>query len=379
MTIQNHWRISHNQLVQYDIIRSHGIFEKANDILTREETNDGGRRFVVVDDQVYDLLSSKIHSYFKEKNLTAKIVPLQTGERNKSITNYITLLEALDAFPINRRNEPIIAIGGGVLTDLVGFVAGTYRRGIPHINVPTTIIGYVDAAIGIKTGVNFNKNKNRVGAFICPQRVILDKTFFTTLDNRHVLNGVGEIVKLAIIKDAELFTLLENDGKYCITSKFQDKKGDLILERAINGMLQELESNLFEHTLARSVDFGHTFSPILEMQDALNLLHGEAVTIDCILSSILAFNRKLLSQNELDRIFNLVLHLTLIANCEALQPDLLWKSLVDKTHHRDGVQRIPLPSSIGKHVFVNDITFEEINTACHFLTKWISLNCENRV
>jgi 2-epi-5-epi-valiolone synthase len=146
-------------------------------------------------------------------HVEAKIVVFPGDEENKTLDHYLALARELDCFPIHRRDEPIIAIGGGVLTDLVGFVAASYRRGVPYVKVPTTLMGYVDASIGIKTGLNFNSNKNRLGSFHAPQAVLLDKAFLKTLPRRHILNGVCEIIKLAVIKDAPLFGLLETHGR----------------------------------------------------------------------------------------------------------------------------------------------------------------------
>ncbi|CAM5261256.1 hypothetical protein [Rhodanobacter lindaniclasticus] len=156
------------------------------------------------------------------------------------------LLRALDEFPIHRRDEPILAIGGGVLTDVVGYVASSYRRGVPHIKVPTTLIGYVDAAVGIKTAINFNGRKNRLGSFEPPRRVLLDRRLLRTLPRRHLRNGVCEIVKLAVIKDATLFAQLERHGAASIAGAFQGEAAGEILDRAIDDMLQELAPNLFE-------------------------------------------------------------------------------------------------------------------------------------
>lgn len=365
------WTISHQRPIQYDIVCYRGLFETPNDLLFDGKDHEGRRRFIVVDHNVYKFFSPSIRRYFLEKKIETKIIPIEAGEKNKSIENYLALLRELDAFLINRRNEPIIAIGGGVLTDLVGFVASTYRRGISHIHIPTTLMGYIDAAIGIKTGINFQGHKNRVGAFAPPQKTILDKTFFKTLGERHLLNGMGEILKLGIIRSSSLFGLLENHGKHCLDSRFQDEIGDLILESAIENIIEELEPNLFEENLERAADFGHTFSVVLEMQEELNLLHGEAVAIDCVFSSFLAYHRKMLQLSHLERILKLVQDLNLFRNPGDLNPELLWESLIERSHHRNGLQRLPLPTAIGEHVFVSDIQFEEILATCHSLRQWI--------
>lgn len=362
--------VTYKKQINYDILIEHNIFDPENKSLLIGGEQKNSCRLVVVDSFIYDLYSSKIEEYFYANNVRSKIIRFEGGEKNKNIENYTKLLAALDEFPINRVGEPIIAIGGGVTTDIVGFVASCHRRGVPHIKVPTTLMGYVDASIGIKTGINFGSYKNRVGTFEAPKSVILDKTFLKSLPERHILNGVGEIVKLAVIKDYTLFEQLEGYGNECIESKFQTDKGQFILDASITGMLEELEPNLYEDNLERCVDFGHTFSLVLEMNEVGDLLHGEAVSIDIAFSAILATVHSVLSLSDQRRILNLIKKLNLPYYHSGLKPKLLWKSLIERTHHRGGLQRIPFPSSIGKYVFINDIKYEEIVEACAILENY---------
>ncbi len=288
------------------------------------------------------------------------MITFPSGEEHKNMESYQHIVRELDAFPIHRRDEPIIMIGGGVLTDLAAFVASTYRRSVPHLKIPTTLMGYIDASVGIKNGINFNGYKNRIGSFEPPIRVLLDKSFLKTLPRRHILNGVSEIIKLAVIKDAGLFRLLEKHGPNSVHAQFQDEKAGEILDRAITGMLEELESNLFEEDLARKVDFGHTFSYGLEINHEAHLLHGEAVLLDIIFSTMIAKQRCLLSESDAERIFNLIEDLGIDPKISLLDPATLWESLEERTYHRNGFQRVPLPNGLGKCVFVNDITQREI-------------------
>jgi 2-epi-5-epi-valiolone synthase len=364
------WQVLTSRPIQYDVVCCSGIFDVHNELLLSVGRRVNARRFVVVDSNVLIHYGDKIARYFRDNQVKAKIVAFDAGETNKSIDTYLSVLHELDNFPLDRRSEPVIAIGGGVLSDVVGFVAGSYRRGLPHVKVPTTLMGYVDASIGIKTGINFNGNKNRVGAFVPPEKVILDSSFFQTLSKRHILNGVGEIIKLAVIKDAALFDTLEADGLSCVKSKFQDPMGQFILERSIEGMLEELEPNLFESVLARSVDFGHTFSIPFEAETALDILHGEAVVIDVVLSSVLAHVRGLLPREHLDRILALVKRMELLPPHVMLDPAVLWEALVERTHHRDGHQRLPLPHAIGQCTFVNNIQSQDLVKACDFVKTW---------
>ena len=164
-----------------------------------------------------------------------------------------------------------------------------------------------------------------------------------------------------------MFELLESHGAECVDSKFQDDIGAAILDCSIAGMIEELQTNLFEEDLARKVDFGHTFSYGLETVRGSQLLHGEAVLIDIVISAILARARNLLSKQELNRIFDLITKLGIVLNDGLVNPDLLWKTLEERTYHRNGLQRVPLPDGIGNCIFVNDVKFKEIQSACRML------------
>ncbi len=356
------WQVRAQRPIAYDVIKAPGLFDPANDLLM-SFGNPRGRRFVAVDGNVDRLHGERIRGYFRQRGVEARIAVFPGGEEHKNIESLQELVRALDAFPIHRRDEPVIAIGGGVLTDVVAFVAASYRRGVPHIKVPTTLMGYVDAALGIKAGINFNGNKNRLGAFEPPLAVLLDRSFLPTLPRRHLVNGVCEIIKLAIIRDAGLFQRLERDAARAVATCFSEPAGEAILDGAIGGMLEELAPNLHEEELARRVDFGHTFSYGLETRHEHRLLHGEAVLLDILVSTCIAQARGLLSAFEADRIFALVEALDAGLDYGVLDTDLMWASLLDRIKHRNGLQRVPMPTGIGHCLFLNDISRAELDAA----------------
>jgi len=369
-------QVTYQHNIEYEVVTTTNLFHPQNWALLSAGRIEDARRFVVVDSNVAAHFGDEIRQYFDYHHIEAKIVTFPGGEENKTLEYFTSLVRELDTFPIHRRDEPIIAIGGGVLTDVVGFVASSYRRGVPHIKVPTTLMGYVDASIGIKTGINFNSNKNRLGAFHAPQMVLLDKAFLKTLPKRHILNGVCEIIKLAVIKDANLFNALEMHGPCSVASHFQDDQGSILLDRAIEGMLEELQPNLFEEDLARRVDFGHTFSYGLETRHEAHLFHGEAVLLDILVSAVIANTRNLLSCEETSRIFHLTDALGFELDTSILDPELLWQSLVERTFHRNGLQRVPMPHGIGNCVFLNDINAGEIESAVKNLEDWKNVKHE---
>jgi 3-dehydroquinate synthase len=287
--------------------------------------------------------------------------------------NVLSVARKLDSFGISRRREPVIAFGGGVLLDTVGLAANLYRRGTPHVRVPTTVIGYVDAGIGVKTGVNFDNRKNSLGSYYSPTAVLLDRRFLATLNQRHISNGLAEIIKIGVVKDRRLFQILESHGELIADERFQGitETGESVavdvLGTAIGRMLDELQPNLWEHNLERVVDYGHTFSPRIEMHALPTLLHGEAVAIDIALSCVLAWRRRFITIDELERVVAVMARLRLPTWHPACEPQLLRKALADVTTHRDGYQRIPLPLGIGGVVFVNDVTNKELAEAATIL------------
>merc|ERR1712023_243018 len=159
--------------------------------------------------------------YFEHHGVQMRLLVLPTTEENKDMDMVLTIAEEIHELGIDRRLDPVIAIGGGVCMDIVGFAASIYRRRTPYVRVPTTLMGYVDASVGAKSGVNFLNKKNKLGCYLPPALAVLDKTFLATLDRRQLSNGAAEIMKMALVKDRELFDLLEKHGPALIEHKFQ--------------------------------------------------------------------------------------------------------------------------------------------------------------
>lgn len=367
MLQSNQWNVSSKIDVSYSIIEYPNLFS-SNDpnlfgVITKN-TTEQSRRLVIIDETIEKLYGEKIRSYFTRNEVAVKIVPIETTEKNKTSKTLFFVLKELDKFKLLRRKEPIIAIGGGVLLDIVGLAANLYRRGVSYIRIPTTLIGLIDAGIGVKTAINFYKHKNRIGTYYPPLISYIDPTFLTTLDKRQISNGLAEILKIGLIKDISLFNVLEIHGNNLLTQKLQNLPiSRIVFHKAIKGMLQELEPNLWEHNLERIVDFGHTFSGLLEMKALPNLLHGEAVSIDMAFVSVMAHQRKLITKLELSRILLVMKTMQLPIFHQLCKPQIMYDALIDSASHRDGLQRFPIPVGIGKAKFVNDINYEEIKHA----------------
>jgi 3-dehydroquinate synthase len=348
------WTVKTELPVEFKLTYSADIFNPLNYDLVSHKTND--RVVIVIDENVHKFYEVQLKNYFNSHNVKYSMLVLQTGEEEKTWDNADYILQFFEDEGILRR-EPIIAIGGGVLLDIVGFACSIYRRGIPYIKVPTTLLAIVDASVGSKVAVNHFNRRNRLGAYYPPILTVIDKKFIRTQSEREIVNGIAEIFKLAVIKSPELFSLLEENAELLIEEKFQYGAVPVrVINLAITDMIEELGPNLWERKLDRCVDFGHTFSPVIEMQNMRNLLHGEAVALDCLYSSCIAYSRGYLVKEQLDRIFNLAKRLKLKTFHEDfMKMELLKTSLSDATKHRNGNQYAPLPLGIGKYTIVNNL------------------------
>ncbi|MFI9326069.1 sedoheptulose 7-phosphate cyclase [Kitasatospora sp. NPDC052868] len=361
------WSVRARQDVSYRVTQVTEVLSPANDALARAAgLTPGARRLVVVDEQVFALHGARIQEYFLSRKTVPHILRLPGGEQTKTIPSLEEIVRAADSIALARR-EPITAIGGGVLTDLVGLAAGLYRRGTPFVRIPTTLVGMVDAAVGAKNAVNFHGHKNRLGTYHPARDTLVDRAFLSTLDTRHISNGLAEIIKMAVIHDAALFDLLDAEAEQLVRRRLDGSAGQEVIRRAVGGMLEELEPNLWEHELRRAVDFGHTFSPGFEMAARPGLLHGEAVSIDMALSCALAVDQGLQSPADAVRVLRLLRRSGLPVWHPVCEVGLLWDALGESTRHRDGQQNIPLPVGIGKCVFVNELTEPELRRSVDVL------------
>ncbi|WP_260859693.1 2-epi-5-epi-valiolone synthase [Streptomyces cupreus] len=340
------------------------------------------RRLVVADREVARLYGDPIQEFLTRHGIEFRLVAIPGGESSKRWKTVRRLCREFDSFGINRRGEPIIVFGGGVVLDVVGLAASIYRRGIPRLIFPTTLVGQIDAGLGVKTGVDFGPFKNRLGTYAPAQWATIDRRFLATLDARRLSDGLAEILKVGIAVDASLFEVLRADGRKVLHESFQgrtdsgDRAAREILDSSIRGMLGELAPNLREDEMARSVYLGHTWSPAVEMEALCrsqrwwlpwrrrpSLLHGEAVALDMMLSAGIALDRGHIDKAEYELIaettdsLGLPLWDSLLANSR-----LLARGLRDTTRHRGGRQLAPLPQG-GKVAFASDITASEVARA----------------
>lgn len=264
----------------YQIIIKDDLTSYINDEIKKVYKNKN--IYIITDVRVGDIYLSSIKTALKDFNV--KEVVIEGYEKSKSLEVYASVCEELINLGITR-SELLIALGGGVIGDLVGFISATLYRGVPFVQIPTSLLAQVDSSIGGKTGIDFNNHKNIIGAFNQPQLVLIDPKMLKTLPLRELKNGYAEMVKHALINSKKLFNLLM-ENKLNVTSEIIYE--NLLIKR------HHVINDEYDNDIRMKLNFGHTFGHIIELKTGS--LHGEAV-IDGMLCAIdYAIDKGLLTQ-----------------------------------------------------------------------------------
>ncbi|MFB1297731.1 sedoheptulose 7-phosphate cyclase [Mycobacterium sp. pW049] len=352
--------------IEYDLQYVNGVFDIGQSALA-DCYRPYGRALMVVDETVYALYRAQIDAYFAHHGITLTVLPIQIRETAKSLETFERIVGEFDAYGLVR-TEPVLVVGGGLTTDVAGFACASYRRNTPYIRIPTTLIGLIDASVSIKVAVNHGKHKNRLGAYHASKQVFLDFSFLRTLPEDQVRNGMAELIKIAVVGNAEIFDLLEAHGADLLRTRFGHldgtpalrRAGDRLTFQAIATMLELEAPNLHELDLDRVIAFGHTWSPTLELTPQRPFFHGHAINIDMALSTTLAELRGYLSAADRDRVLGVMSTLGLALDSEYLTPELLAAATDSILKTRDGLLRAAVPDPIGQCRFLNDVTTEEL-------------------
>lgn len=352
--------------IEYDLQYVNGVFDIGQSALA-DCYRAYGRTLMVVDETVYALYRPQIDAYFAHHGIALTVIPIQIRETAKSLETYERIVSEFDAYGLVR-TEPVLVVGGGLTTDVAGFACASYRRNTPYIRIPTTLIGLIDASVSIKVAVNHGKHKNRLGAYHASKQVFLDFSFLRTLPEDQVRNGMAELIKIAVVGNAEIFDLLEAHGADLLRTRFGHldgtpelrRAGDRLTFQAIATMLELEAPNLHELDLDRVIAFGHTWSPTLELTPERPFFHGHAINIDMALSTTLAELRGYLSAADRDRVLGVMSTLGLALDSDYLTPELLAAATDSILKTRDGLLRAAVPDPIGRCRFLNDVTIEEL-------------------
>jgi 3-dehydroquinate synthase len=320
---------------------------------------------VITDETVAELYGPLVIGALQKAGVETEVVTVPAGERHKTLRQAVELLDWLTGTQIGRRDF-IVNLGGGVVIDMGGWVASSYMRGVPYLNLPTTLIGQVDAGIGGKLGVNHPVAKNLIGGFSQPRAVISDVSFLRTIGRRQLRAGLAESIKKAIIASPAYWRLIEENADAILA-------GDAhALEALVHGAgaikAELIERDPYEEDSRRTLGFGHAIAhPVETVTGYSELLHGEAVAFGMAVEAQLAAARGILSADRLDQILGLLRRVGLPTTALELPAELDGGRLLKATERirliRGGGYRFVLPIDLGETVIADDVRPEELRAA----------------
>lgn len=315
-----------------------------------KEKGISGKLVIVTDPTVNRLYGEALKQRLTKDsfNITTLLVP--EGEEQKSLETAGRLYQELTNCYAERLT-PILALGGGVIGDLAGFVAATYSRGVPLIQVPTTLLAQVDSSIGGKVAVDHGHLKNKIGAFYQPRLVIADTDTLKTLPARELANGLAEVIKSAAIRNKEFFAYLENNLDRI--KSLDDETLEEIVFQSAKIKAEVVEKDEKDLGLRSILNYGHTIGHAVESTSDFKLAHGQAVAIGMLAAARISNRMRLLDKNEMARLKSVIEKAGLPAELPDLKIEEIMKAMrYDKKVLRDKI-RFVLLKAIGD-VFITD-------------------------
>jgi 3-dehydroquinate synthase len=320
----------------------------------------GKQVVIVTNDIVAPLYLQALIDLLTNSNKEITTIVLQDGEVNKTLASFEYVMSQLLEKRI-ARDACIVALGGGVIGDLSGFVAACYQRGIDFIQVPTTLLSQVDSSVGGKTAVNHPLGKNMIGAFYQPKAVLIDPATLNSLPNKEFSAGMAEVIKYGIIYDHEFFSWLESN-KSDIKSK-DPKALSYMISRCCQIKADIVNQDEKEHGIRALLNLGHTFGHAIEAEMGFGTwLHGEAVAAGTVLACELSVMRKQMLASELRQVSELLADFDLPTDGPTtMTADSYITHMQRDKKVLSGTMRFILPIGIGRAQVVSDVTQQELN------------------
>ena len=340
----------------YDILLGSGLLDKLGERLS--QIVEPSRIVLITHPSLFKIYGDKVLSGFKDQGWTADLIEVEEGETSKTLGQAEKIFDRLLDLKCDRKSV-LIALGGGVIGDLVGFVAATFQRGVPFVQVPTTLLSQVDSSVGGKTAVNHPKGKNMIGAFYQPCLVLADLDTLQTLPQKEFRAGLAEIIKYGVISDSSLFEYLEKNVEKIL--QLDKKCLEYIIKTSCSIKAEVVEKDELENHYRMILNFGHTLGHAIEaLTQYSKFIHGEAVAIGMIYAAKLSQKLGKCQEGIPRRLDRLVRKFDLPADL----PDLNSKAIIESLYHDKKTMnrkiKFILVKEIGIVEIVDDIPEEKI-------------------
>ena len=331
----------------YDIRIERGLLDDPSEI---NDWITGKQVFIVTNEIVAPLYLNRLKASIESDEIYELQLP--DGEQTKSLESFAHIVDQMLSIPCDR-SVTVIALGGGVIGDLAGFVAATYLRGVSFIQIPTTLLSQVDSSVGGKTGINHVRGKNLIGAFYQPQRVLIDIDTLATLEPRQFSSGLAEVIKYGLIADHELFCWLEHNID--AVRKLEPHAVEHIVTRSCANKSNIVEQDEREGGVRALLNLGHTFGHAIETAtNYTSWLHGEAVATGIMMAAHMSKLCGWLRQQDCDRIESLLVRAGLPASpFSGISAEKMLDLMQIDKKVQDGQIRLILLRSVGTGAIVD--------------------------
>ena len=335
----------------YQIRIGPNLLEQTGNIL--KELGLKNRVVIITNPSIKGLYGNKLQAALKSSGYESTIVEVAEGEEHKSLAEAGKLYTQLSEVKAER-STPILALGGGVIGDLAGFVAATYMRGVPLVQIPTTLLAQVDSSIGGKTAVNHEGLKNNIGTFYQPKVVLSDISTLRSLPEAEMENGLAEAIKYGVIRDNELFGIIENN-----LAKL--KKADKALCEEIVFRCAGIKADLVEKDerdvgIRNILNYGHTTGHGIETVSDFKIAHGQAVAIGMAAAATISHKKNILASGDLDRIKSVIVNAGLPVKVPPFEVGKIIQAMQHDKKRVEGKNRFILPKSIGEVFMTDEVT-----------------------
>lgn len=326
----------------YSIVFNENAYAELNLHL---QENNYSKLFILVDENTNEYCLPKLLPLLSTE-IQLEIIELESGELNKNIHTCTEVWNILTELGADRKSV-LLNLGGGVISDLGGFVASTYKRGIAFINIPTTLLGMVDASVGGKNGVDLGSLKNQIGTITNPEMIVVDSRFLETLPHNQMRSGLAEMLKHGLIADQTYWNL------FLDLSKIDSAELDEVVYKAIQIKNFIVEQDPTENGIRKALNFGHTLghaieSYFLENENKTTLLHGEAIAVGMILESYISLHKNLLNTEEYSEIKNSIKSIYNDIDFEENDIEPILELLIHDKKNEYGTIQFALIEGIGK-------------------------------
>jgi len=335
----------------YNIRIGTGLLTQVGPML--KEMGCAGKAVIITDPTVKKLYGRSLKQSLTASGFKVALLEVPEGEEQKSLETAGRLYNELTKF-YAERTTPILALGGGVIGDLAGFVAATYLRGVPLVQIPTTLLAQGDSSIGGKVAVNHGLLKNKIGAFYHPRLTISDISTLKTLSPRELSDGLAEIIKHGVILDGEFFSYLEENLDKI--KSLDDQVLERVISRSAKIKAGVVEKDELDLGLRNILNYGHTVGHAIESVSELKVWHGEAVAIGMLAEARISNRLGILTEDEVARIKNLIAQAGLPTELPSLELEKLIQAMKHDKKILQGKLKFALPKSIGEAFITDEVS-----------------------